>query len=413
MPKHGTKLLSAIEVKNYKSTTKRQKFRDGGGLFFVVEPEPSERKWWMCRLIFAGKETSFSFGDYPTISLKAARDKLSDIEKQMVNGINPSAVRKAEKDPPKPAGTFESIALEWHSKNAKYEWSAVHSKNIMDRFKRHVFPNIGTRAIEEIETFELKFFLDKILVEGHIETLNRVLDNCWQVFEYAIRVDMAKENPATRLRSKIYPKRRKKGNHFAAITDPEKFGVLLRDIDEYDGMFAVKCALQLMPMVFLRSKELRFARWEEIDFQGKIWTIPINRMKRTRIDKESFPDDVHLVPLSTQAVAILEDLHQLTGDDELVFCGLVNRTRPVTDAALTKALRRMGYDGETMQIHGFRTSARTMIRERLKIDSEWIEAQMAHTVKDPLGRAYNRTTFIDDRKTMMQAWSDYLEKLKR
>lgn len=219
----------------------------------------------------------------------------------------------------------------------------------------------------------------------------------------------ATSDPTYKL-GEAFPKPVKK--HFSAITNPEELGRLLVAIDNYHGELVVKCALQLAALAFLRPNELRLARWDEFHYETAEWIIPIARMKRLRRDKEANPKEVHIVPLARQALDILRLLRPLTGDGALVFPGFRGKGRPLSDAALTNALRRMGYSSEDMHVHGFRATARTMLPEQLGVDKDLIERQLSHTVDNPLGRAYDRTTFLPERHQMMQDWADYLDKLR-
>lgn len=410
------KNLTDAAIRAAKPKDKPYKLFDGGGLFLLVTPAKKEKlpqgaggKWWRFKYRIEGKEKLLSFGTYPEVSLADAREKREEARKLIARRIDPSAERKATKNLDSGEGSFEAVAREWHAKFADAEWSEVHAKNILSRFEKNVFPWLGIRPVGEITAPEILKVFRMIEARGHLETLHRTLANCGQVFRYAIATDRAKGDPTYRL-GEAFPKPIK--HHFSAMTDPAEVAPLLRSIEEYHGSFIVKCALKLAPLVFLRPKELRLAEWSEFDLDKAEWVIPIRRMKRTRRDKESRPKDVHIVPLATQAVEILRELHRLTGNGRLVFPGLRGKDRAISDATLTNALRRMGYDKDEIHVHGFRAMARTMLRQVLGVESEWIERQLSHAVDNPLGRAYDRTTFLPERRKMMQAWADYLEKIK-
>lgn len=407
MPKQGIALLSDATVKGKKPEDKTCMVRDGGGLWLVVEP--SGRKWWKLRVVFAKKENSFSLGEYPAVSLAAAREKREAACKQKSAGIDPGTARKVAKGMQSGEGTFEAVAREWHDKYTKAEWSESHSKNILNRMEMNVFPWLGARPVGEITAPEILSVFRRIEARGHLETLHRTMSNCGQVFRYAIITGRAVIDPTYKM-GEAFPKPMKR--HFAAITDPKGVGKLLRDIEAYPGTFVVKCALRLAPLLFLRPGELREAEWAEFDLDRAEWVISIARMKRTRREKEARPKEVHVVPLARQAVAILRELYNLTGDGRFVFPSLRAMGRPISNATLTNALRGMGYGKNEMQVHGFRAMARTMIRQELNLDPEVIERQLSHAVKGPLGGAYDRTTFMPERKVMMQTWADYLDKLK-
>lgn len=407
MARQGFSMLSDAKVRNAKPEEKAFALRDGGGLWLIVEP--TGRRWWKLRTVFAKKENSFSLGDYPEVSLADAREKMQAARKQKAMGIDPGAARKIEKAKQSGEGTFEAVAREWHAKYTKVEWSESHSKNILNRLEKNIFPWMGARSVGEITAPEILSVLRRIEKRGHLETLHRTLSNCGQIFRYAIATSRAATDPTYKL-GEAFPKPIKR--HFSALTDPESVGQLLRDIEAYHGTFVVKCALRLAPLLMLRPGELRHAEWSEFDLDRAEWVIKIARMKRTRRDKEANPKEVHIVPLARQAVSILRELQPLTGGGRLVFPGLRGKDRPMSDATLTNALRRMGYDKDEMHAHGFRAMARTMIRQELGVDAEYIERQLSHSVKGPLGSAYDRTTFMPERRQMMEAWAGYLNRLK-
>lgn len=399
--------LTDAAIRNAKPATKPVRLFDGGGLY--LEVAPAGGKWWRLKYRFGGKEKRISFGVYPEVSLKDAREKRDVARKQLAQGIDPGEERKATKTIESGSGSFEAVAREWQAKFAAAEWSETHSKNILSRLEKNVFPWLGSRAVGEITSPEIIKVFRMIEARGHLETLHRTLTNCGQVFRYAIATSRATVDPTYKM-GEAFPKPIK--HHFSAITKPQDAAPLLRAIDEYQGTFVVKCALQLAPLFFLRPKELRLAEWSEFDLDRAEWVIPIRRMKRTRRDKEANPKEVHVVPLATQAVEILRQLFQFTGSGSLVFPSERGRNRAISDATLTNALRRMGYGKDEMHIHGFRAMARTMLRQNLGMKLEWIERQLSHAVDDPLGRAYDRTTFLPERHKMMQEWADYLDRLK-
>lgn len=295
--------------------------------------------------------------------------------------------------------SFEIVAREWF---AKYEptWTAGHSSKIISRLERDVFPWIGLRPISEIKAPQLLACLRRVEDRGALETAHRALQNCGQVMRYAVATGRAERDITADLRGALPPV---KPSHHAAITDPKKIAELLRAIDAYEGTFITKCALRLAPLLFVRPGELRNAEWSEINLEQAEWNIPAVRMKMR---------EPHLVPLCTQSVEILTELHALTGSSRYVFPGARTNGRPMSDNAILAALRRMGYAKDEMSGHGFRAMARTILDEILGVRPDYIEHQLAHAVRDPNGRAYNRTAHLEARRNMMQQWADYLDKIK-
>lgn len=380
-------------------TAKPYKMGDAGGLY--LEVAPSGGKWWRFKYRFDGKEKRMSLGVYPDVSLKDARQRRDEARKLVAAGVDPGENRKAQKlaRSDQAANSFEVVAREWF---AKFEpnWTAGHSSKILARLERDVFPWIGVRPIAELKAPELLACLRRVEDRGALETAHRALQNCGQVIRYAIATGRANRDIATDLRGALPPV---KPTHHASITDPKKIAELLRAIDAYEGTFITKCALRLAPLFFVRPGELRNAEWMEFDLEQAEWHIPAERMKMR---------EPHLVPLCTQAVAILTELHALTGSSRYVFPGARTNGRPMSDNAILAALRRMGYAKDEMSGHGFRAMARTILDEILGVRPDYIEHQLAHAVRDPNGRAYNRTAHLVERRKMMQQWADYLDKVK-
>lgn len=381
------------------ATTKPYKMGDVGGLY--LEVAPSGGKWWRFKYRFEGKEKRVSLGVYPDVSLKDARQRRDDARKLVAAGVDPGENRKAQKlaRADQAANSFEVVAREWFG---KYEpnWTKGHSSKIIARLERDVFPWIGARPIAELKAPELLACLRRVEDRGALETAHRALQNCGQVMRYAIATGRAERDIATDLRGALPPV---KPTHHASITDPKKIAELLRAIDAYEGTFITKCALRLAPLFFVRPGELRNAEWKEFDLEQAEWNIPAERMKMR---------EPHLVPLCAQAVAILTELHALTGSSRYVFPGARTNGRPMSDNAILAALRRMGYAKDEMSGHGFRAMARTILDEVLGVRPDYIEHQLAHAVRDPNGRAYNRTAHLEARRNMMQQWADYLDKIK-
>ena len=295
------------------------------------------------------------------------------------------------------ANSFEVITREWYGKHAP-NWVEHHGDRISRRFERDIFPWIGGRPIADVTTPELLAAMRRIENRGALETAHRALGNCGQVFRYAIATGRATRDPSGDLRGALPPV---KGEHFAAVTEPIQAAELLRTLDGYQGTLTVACALRLAPLVFVRPGELRNAEWADIDLDAEEWRYHVTKT-----------DSDHIVPLATQAVAILRELHALTGTGRYVFPGARSNGRPMSDNAILAAMRRMGISKDEMSGHGFRAMARTILDEVLGVRPDLIEHQLAHAVRDPNGRAYNRTAHLAERRKMMQLWADYLDKLK-
>ena len=397
------KELTATEVEKAKAGSVQKKLYDGRGLLLIVTP--SGGKWWRFNYSFSGKSKTISFGTYPEVSLADARQRREDARKLLANGIDPSANRKAVKSANEEllANSLEVIAREWHKHMLeRKEWSAEHATTILNRLEQDIFPWIGSKPITSVTAKEIKSILDRIRSRGVVETARRALTIMGQVYRYAIMTDRAEYDISAGFRGYL-PSISKTRKHMASVTDPKELAPLLRAIDTYQGGFVAQCALKLLPLVFVRPGELRHMEWSEIDLEAAEWNIPGPKMKM-KID--------HLVPLSHQAIAILSELKPLTRSSKYVFPSTRSAARCMSDNTINAAFRRMGFGGETITGHGFRATARTILDEVLGFRVDFIEHQLAHAVKDPNGRAYNRTSHLAERKKMMQTWADYLDGLK-
>lgn len=398
--------LSDIQVRNAKPKDKDVKLFDGQGLFLLVTTAGG--KLWRLKYDFQGKNKLLALGAYPAISLADARQRRDEAKKLLANGVDPSETKKAQKaaQTAGDANSFEVVAREWHTKFAP-TWSDSHAYWVLRRLEQYVFPAIGSRPIVDLKGLDVLNVLQRIEAVA-LETAHRVKFVIGQIFRYAVGSGRAERDWTADLKGLLPPRSQK---HHAAITDPKEVAELLRAIDAYTGTFSVKCALQLAPLVFLRPGEFRQAEWPEFDLDAAEWNVPIERMKLKKRIKEDRKGDKHLVPLSRQAVGILTELQALTGSSRYVFPCARSFARPMSNMAVNAALARMGYKGE-MTSHGFRALARTILDEVLQQRVDLIEHQLAHAVKDPNGRAYNRTTHLAERKKMMQLWADYLDGLK-
>lgn len=391
--------LTDLQISKTKPREKQYKLFDGGGLFLIVTPTGG--KWWRFQYRYNGKEKLLSFGTYPEISLSEARRCREEARTQVATGINPSELRKAAKasQAESSINSFEVVAREWISKQNN-TWSPANTEIVTRLLVVNVFPWIGKRPIIELKAPELLALLRRMEERGILKSALRVRAICGQVFRYAIATGRADRDIAADLRGALATPKKK---HLASITDPKEVASLLRAIDSLTGTFIVKCAMRLAPLVFVRPGELRKAEWCEIDFDKAEWNVPAEKMKTKQ---------PHLVPLSTQAIAILKEIQPLTGSTRYVFHSTRTVNKPMSDMALSAALRRMGYAQGEMTPHGFRAMARTILDEILQVRPDFIEHQLAHAVRDPNGRAYNRTAHIEERRKMMQLWADYLDELK-
>lgn len=389
-----------------KPREKRYKLSDGGGLY--VEVYPSGVKSWRLKYRFGGKEKRLVFGLYPIVSLKQAREWAIDARKMISRGIDPGQVKKDAQNAIKEAAavapsteTVEIISREWFEKFGG-QWVDSHGSKVIRRLERDLFPYIGRDEIKAVTPAALLSVLRRVEARGAVETAHRLLQNCGQIWRYAVATGRAESDITQSLRGALPPS---KETHLGAITEPAEVGKLLRNIDEYKGSEVVRLALKLAPLVFVRPGELRQACWSEFDLAARLWTIPAGRMKAKR---------PHVVPLSNQAVAVLDELQAVSGGGVLLFPSPRSVTRCLSDVALLAALRRMGYTKEEMTAHGFRALASTNL-EQLGYDVRLIELQLAHADQDQVRAAYKRETHLlrlVERKKMMQHWADYLDGLR-
>ncbi len=389
--------LTDPAIKNAKPGEKPRKISDEKGLYLLVTVKGA--KWWRFDYRHNGKRKTLSMGVYPDVTLKEARIARDKARELLRKGIDPSIDRQAKKAIEGGADSFESVAREWFGKFSP-NWALSHSSKLIRRLEKDIFPYLGSRQIGEITPPELLAVLRRIEARGAIETAHRAKQNAGQVFRYAVATGRAERDPTGDLKGALPPA--KKGR-LAAITDPAQVGELLRAIDAYGGSPIVKAALQLSALVFVRPGELRQAEWAEIDIEAGKWVIPAKRMKMKA---------EHFVPLSTQAVALLKDLHQLSGCSCYVFPGARSNKRPLSDNGPRTALRAMGYTNDQMTPHGFRAMASTLLNEQ-GWRPDVIERQLAHVEQNKVRAAYHRSEYLEERKQMMQAWADYLDGLKQ
>lgn len=392
--------LSDTTIRNAKPAEKAYKLYDSGGLFIQVTT--SGGKWWRLKYRFDGKEKLLSLGIYPEVSLANARERREAARILLASNppIDPSENRKNSKAESKLNATnnFELVAREWWQSYMKGK-AESHKQKVIRRFELYLFPWIGNKPIASITAPQVLEVIKRIEKLNKLETAHRTLQAAGQVFRYAVQNGFTIRDVTADLKGALPPTRVK---HMAAFTEPKEIAELLRAIDGFSGTLTVQCALRLSPLVFVRPSELRHAKWADIDLDTGEWRYLVSKTKTD-----------HLVPLSTQAIEILKTIHPISGHGEYVFQGGHSPLRPMSEAAVNAALKRMGYDTQSeITGHGFRAMARTVLHERLNIDPHIIEHQLAHAVPDNLGGAYNRTKFIEQRKIMMQRWADYLDELK-
>ena len=403
--------LTDATIRTAKPKQKAYKLFDGEGLY--LEVSPSGGKWWRLKYRFNGKEKRLSLGTYPDVPLAStknkvsgtmvtgAREKCQAARQLLAEGVDPSEHRKTMQSAKEEltANSVEAVTREWLVKfAARSKPSSTERK--LKIFENDIFPWIGAKPIAMLTAPELLSVLRRIENRGAGEIAARAKMYCGQAFRYAVATGRAQRDPTQDLRDALAP--RVTGHH-AALTDPKSIGGLLRAIDAYEGYFVTKCALRLSPLVFVRPGELRNAQWDEFNLETAEWLVPAERMKMRQ---------PHLVPLSKQALDILRELHPKTKYSLYLFPSVRSPKRPMSDVAILAALRRMGFEKDEMSAHGFRAMARTLLDEVLGFRPDYIEHQLAHAVRDPNGRAYNRTTHLPQRREMMQKWADYLDGLR-
>ena len=399
---------SKVKTATCKADGKPLNLSDGGGLYLHVKA--GSKKVWRYNYRMDGKTKTLTIGSYPEVSLKQAREQHEDARALLARGVDPSGHKQALKAARTDivAHSFEAIAREWFERN-KPTWSQSHIDRTSSYLERDVFPWLGKFNINQVTPSDIIRVVQRVESRGAQEAARRVKQYILQVYKYAVTLELASRNPAADIDNRIILKPRSK-KHFATITDPMKVGQLMRDIDLYQGSPVVRCALQLSPLVMLRPSELRAAEWSEIDLDAATWTIEIRRMKAPTHVKQA-NQSTHIVPLSRQAVAILRELHPLTGRFKYVFPSARGASKPLSDNGVRTALRTMGYDNDTMTPHGFRGMASSLLNE-LGWNPDAIERQLAHKDGNKIRAAYNRTDYMAERIAMMQAWADHLDTLK-
>ena len=394
--------LTVIQIKNAKPLEKPYKLSDERGLYLLIAPIGT--KSWRMNYRFSGIQKTLSIGIFPDVSLADARDKRDQAKKLLASGIDPSEIKRVERLQREivSSNNFEAIARDWFDRHLSQKAETTKAK-VISRMERYVIPYIGNRPISELTALEILTTVRRVEKNGSLDTAHRVQQEIGQIIRYAIQTARATNDPTSALRGALPPV---KQSHFAApAEDPIKVGELLRTIDAFKGSLVVGAAIRILPMVFCRPGELRLMKWDDVNFGTAEWKYIATKTKTP-----------HIVPLTKQVVAILEELKPLTGHllGGYVFSGGRSSMRPMSDAAINAAYRRLGIDTQTeLTGHGWRSVARTMLHERLGYQPDVIERQLAHAVKDANGTAYNRTKFLDERRSMMQEWANFLDKLKK
>ena len=392
-------MLTDKSIRALRPAAKPYKTFDGRGLYLLTQP--NGRRLWRFKYRFAGREKLEAIGAYPETSLAEARGRRDDLKRLLSRNIDPALERRQRKIVA--AGSignaFEDIAREWFQKKSP-GWVPKHSSKIIQRLDRDIFPWIGKRPIAELSAPEILSVLQRIEKRGAIETARRALGDISAIFRYSIAIGRAQVNPCPNLKDALTPA---SVTHLPAITDPKAIPGLMQALEGYKGGMVVRSALRLAPLLFVRPGELRSAKWTDIDLDMAEWRFIASKTRQP-----------HIVPLATQAVAILRELHPLTGRHDFVFPSTRSALRPMSENSVNAALRSLAIEKEVMCGHGFRAMARTVLEEHLKFPPHLIEAQLAHAVRDANGRAYNRTSHLEDRRTMMQSWADFLtQSIKR
>ena len=397
MAKRKRDALTDIQVRQAKPREKQYKLVDGRGLYLLVRPTGT--KTWRMDTMSNGRWITLTFGEYPLFTLKEAREKRDNTLKQKAEGRDPVTVRKAMKAAQAAdESTFEVVAREWHAKNLA-TWTPGNGKRILCWLQKDVFPYIGTLPVADLKARDILAVCKKIEDRGAKDTAHRILQTIGCVFRYAVATDRAMGDPTPALRGALAPHRPK---NRATLLEPMAIGVLLRAMESYQGDPVTRAALQLTPLVMLRPGELRSLEWREIDWEQALARIPAEKMKMR---------SPHIVPLSRQALAILESIRPLTGEGKYIFPSARKDGRCMSENTVRSALIRLGYSGDEQTAHGFRAMASTILHEQ-GFKSDAIERQLAHSERNKIKGAYNHAEHLPDRRLMMQSWADYLDTLK-
>ncbi|MBK1542857.1 tyrosine-type recombinase/integrase [Escherichia coli] len=398
--------LTDIKVRTAKPTDKQYKLTDGSGMHLLVHPNGS--KYWRLQYRFDGKQKMLALGVYPDVSLADARTRRDDARNLLANNIDPGDKKKSDKIEQEEARTFEQLAVEWHATNKK--WSEEHSRRVLKSLEDNLFPAIGKRNIADLKTRDLLAPIKAVELSGRLEVASRLQQRTTAIMRYAVQSGLLDYNPAQEMVGAVASSNRQHRPALQLKRIPE----LLRRIDSYTGRPLTRLAVELTLLVFIRSSELRFARWSEIDFETSMWTIPAEREAIDGVkhsQRGSKMRTPHLVPLSHQALAILKDVYKLSGDRDFVFIDDHDHRKPMSENTVNKALRVMGYDTKVEVCgHGFRTMACSSLIESGLWSRDAVERQMSHMERNSVRAAYiHKAEHLDERRLMLQWWADFLD----
>ncbi|WP_337015802.1 tyrosine-type recombinase/integrase [Pantoea agglomerans] len=402
--------LTELKIRNTKPSDKPVKMTDGNGMHLLITTSGS--KYWRFQYRFAGKQKILALGVYPEVSLSEARRRRDEARQLVANHVDPSEKRKAEKIESKGLLTFEQVAQQWHTSNRT--WSDSHRTTVLNSLVSHVFPVIGKRNVSELKTRDLLVPLKKAEASGHNELASRLQQRITAVMRYAVHNALIEQNPANDLAGAVISA---KSVHRPALS-LERLPELMNRLEAYKGRGITQIAVQLTLLTFVRSSELRFARWSEVDLKNSLWTIPGRRQPMEGVKYSARGAKMktpHLVPLSSQAKALIEELHTISGNKELMFIGFTGDDKPISENTVNKALRTMGYDTKVEVCgHGFRTMACSALIESGLWSRDAVERQMSHQERNSVRAAYiHKAEHLEERKLMLQWWADYLEACKK
>ena len=405
MPRH-TDPLSATAVTNAKPKSAPYKLFDGGGLFLLVTPTGG--KIWRLKYRFSGAEKLLSLGKFPAVKLTDARKKRDEIKELIAKGIDPSTERKESKaaaiaEQREKENSFENVALEWFNSYSP-DLEEKHALRLRRNLEKTLFPAIGSKPVTALVPADILDAARPIQNQGKVSTAHDIVRLAGQVLQYAFIKGLVPVNVGRGITSALQPLR---VTSYAAITDPKEISRLLRAIDDYKGFFSIRYFLKILPYIFTRPGELRVAEWKEVDFDEAMLTIPWQRMKTRKLSKKD-----HRVPLARQVVTLFRELYEFSGSGRFIFPSIRAKTDTISDPGPLNALRDMGYDQNTMTLHGFRSMASTRLNE-MGVRPDLVEAQLAHKDPDTVRMVYNRAEYLNERRDMMQTWADYLDSLRQ